>query len=89
VGDVRGVGLLWAIEFVADKKTKAPFVPELNFAGRIGQAAMQRGVLVYPMQGCADGTAGDHVLVAPAAVIAEGQIQWAVGKLGEAIRQSL
>ena len=27
VGDVRGLGMLWAVEFVADKKSKAPFPP--------------------------------------------------------------
>src|SRR5271154_4226538 len=35
VGDVRGIGLLWAVEFVADKRTKQPFAAELNFAGRV------------------------------------------------------
>jgi adenosylmethionine-8-amino-7-oxononanoate aminotransferase len=34
VGDVRGVGLLWGVEFVADQKTRQPFAPDLNFAGR-------------------------------------------------------
>lgn len=89
VGDVRGIGLLWAVEFVADKKTKKPFAPEVNFAGRVAQAAMQRGVLVYPMQGCADGTAGDHVLVAPPAVITEEQIHWATEHLNQAIQQAM
>ena len=89
VGDVRGIGLLWAIEFVADKKTKRPFASELNFAGRVGQAAMKNGVLVYPMQGCADGTAGDHVLVAPPAVITKDEIHWASEQLSQAIQQAM
>ena len=50
VGDVRGIGLLWAVEFVADKKNKRPFTPEMNIAPRVGSAAVQRGLLVYPMQ---------------------------------------
>jgi hypothetical protein len=89
VGDVRGIGLLWAVELVADKKSKQPFAPSLNFADRVAQAAMQRGVLVYPMQGCVDGTAGDHVLIAPPAVITEDEIHWAVEQLVQAIQQSL
>src|SRR5271155_5222992 len=44
VGEVRGIGLLWGVEFVADKSSKKPFLPELNFAGRVGQAAAARGL---------------------------------------------
>jgi adenosylmethionine-8-amino-7-oxononanoate aminotransferase len=87
VGDVRGIGLLWGIEFVADKSTKRPHPPELNFAGRVGQAAAQRGLLVYPMQGCVDGYSGDHLLIAPPAIISEKQIAWAAGQLRSAIEE--
>jgi len=87
VGDVRGIGLLWGIEFVVDKNTKRPFAPELNFAGRVAQAAVKRGLLVYPMQGCVDGVAGDHLLIAPPAVITAEQIDWAVKQLREAIEE--
>src|SRR5271155_3746398 len=89
VGDVRGLGLLWGIEFVADKKTKTPFPPEKNFAGLVGQACMRRGLLVYPMQGCLDGVAGDHLLIAPPAVISPEQIEWAVEQIRAAVLESL
>ncbi len=89
VGDVRGIGLLWGVEFVADKTTKRPFAPELNFAGRVAQAAVKRGLLVYPMQGCVDGVAGDHLLIAPPAVITAQQIDWAVKQLREAIEEAI
>lgn len=88
VGDVRGLGLLWGVEFVADKKTKAPFPPEKNFAGLVGQACLRRGLLVYPMQGCVDGVAGDHLLIAPPAVISAEQIGWAVEQIRAAILES-
>ena len=65
VGDVRGIGLLWAVEFVADKASKRPFPPDQNFAGRVAAAALKRGLLVYPMQGSVDGISGDHLLLAP------------------------
>jgi adenosylmethionine-8-amino-7-oxononanoate aminotransferase len=87
VGDVRGIGLLWGVEFVADKATKRPFAPELNFAGRVAQAAVNRGLLVYPMQGCVDGVSGDHLLIAPPAVITAEQIDWAAKQLREAIEE--
>jgi len=88
VGDVRGIGLLMGIEFVTDKSTKQPFAPQENFAGRVGQAAAKRGLLVYPMQGCVDGTSGDHLLIAPPAVITSDQIEWSTSQLSEAIQEA-
>jgi hypothetical protein len=88
VGDVRGIGLLWAVEFVADKTTKRPFPPDQNFAARVGAAALKRGLLVYPMQGSVDGIAGDHLLLAPPAVITKEQIAWSVEQLSASIREA-
>ena len=89
VGDVRGIGLLWGVEFVADKATKQPFAPELNFAGHVAAAAVNRGLLVYPMQGCVDGVSGDHLLIAPPAVITAEEIGWAVSQLRKAIEEAI
>jgi len=88
IGDVRGIGLLWGVEFVADKRSKQPFLPELNFAARVAQAALKRGLLVYPVQGCVDGSSGDHVLIAPPAVITAEQIAWSVDQLKLAVQES-
>jgi len=88
VGDVRGIGLLRGVELVSDKQSKQPFDPQLNFASRVTAAALKRGVLVYPVQGCVDGVAGDHVLIAPPAVIAAEEIDWAVEQLAEAIQEA-
>ena len=88
VGEVRGIGLLRGVEFVAEKASKRPFPPELNFAGRVAAAAITRGLLVYPMQGCVDGVSGDHLLIAPPAVITGEQIDWAVEQLKEAIAEA-
>jgi adenosylmethionine-8-amino-7-oxononanoate aminotransferase len=65
VGDIRGLGLLLGIEFVANKNSREPFPASANIAERIRQAAMEEGVLTYPTQGCVDGTNGDHLLLAP------------------------
>ena len=88
VGDVRGIGLLRGVEFVSDKQSKKPFAPELNFAGRVAGAALKRGLLVYPIQGCVDGISGDHLLIAPPAVITEEQIEWSVRQLRESIKEA-
>jgi adenosylmethionine-8-amino-7-oxononanoate aminotransferase len=87
VGDVRGIGLLWAVEFVADKASKRPFAPTQNFAGSVAAAALKRGLLVYPMQGSVDGISGDHLLVAPPAIITHEQIAWSVEQLRAAVRR--
>jgi adenosylmethionine-8-amino-7-oxononanoate aminotransferase len=88
VGETRGIGLLRGVEFVANKQSKQPFDPKINFAGRVTSAALKRGLLVYPIQGCVDGIAGDHLLIAPPAVITPEQIDWAVQQLAEAIKES-
>ena len=85
VGDVRGVGLLRGVEFVSDKKTKTSFDPAAGFSSRVGEAAQRRGVLVYPMQGCVDGMRGDHLLLAPPAIITAEEIQHGVEELRQAI----
>lgn len=65
VGQIRGKGLLIAIELVADRVTKEPFEPGLGVARKIAQSAFQRGLLVQPGSGCADGVRGDIVLICP------------------------
>ena len=88
VGDIRGMGLLWAVEFVADKPTKRPFPATESFSARVGAAALKRGLLVYPMQGCLEGTSGDHILLAPPAVITKQQVSWSVDQLASAIGEA-
>jgi adenosylmethionine-8-amino-7-oxononanoate aminotransferase len=89
VGDVRGLGLLWGVEFVAEKFSKKPFAPELNFAAQVGHAAARRGLLVYPMQGCVDGISGDHLLISPPAIITNEQVLWSIEQLRAAIEEAL
>lgn len=65
VGQVRGLGLLRGVEFVKDKGAREPFPKEAGIAEKIRQAALEKNVLLYPGQGCVDGSHGDHVLLAP------------------------
>ncbi len=88
VGDVRGMGLLRAVEFVADKASKKPFASGQGFAARVGAAALKQGLLVYPMQGSVDGISGDHILLAPPAIITAEQIAWSIDQLSAAIREA-
>lgn len=89
VGDIRGRGLLQAIELVSDRATKAPFPRAQAVAGRIKKAAMDAGLLVYPGGGCADGQAGDHVLIAPAFNAGDEAIDCIVERLRAAVDAAL
>jgi len=88
VGDVRGIGLLWAIEFVVDKASKVPYPASQNFSGLVAQAATDRGLLVYPGQGCAGADSGDHIVLAPPAVMSPEQVDWACEQLSHAILEA-
>lgn len=89
VGDIRGRGLMWGIELVADRHTKAPFDPALKLHARIKQQAMQRGLMVYPMGGTVDGRHGDHVLIAPPFVASTAQLDEVVQRLDDAMSAAL
>jgi adenosylmethionine-8-amino-7-oxononanoate aminotransferase len=73
VGDIRGQGLLLGIEFVQNKSTRQPFPASDRIAEKIQAAAMDRGVLTYPTQGCLDGNIGDHILLAPPFILTPGE----------------
>jgi adenosylmethionine-8-amino-7-oxononanoate aminotransferase len=87
IGDVRGVGLLYGIEFVAEKANKRPYDPSQQFSSKVAAIAAELGVMTYPMQGCIDGVSGDHLLIAPPAIVDGDEIDFAVTQLGIAIDQ--
>ena len=85
VGDIRGRGMFRALEFVADRETKMPFEPELKLAARLKAAAMENGLICYPMSGTIDGQRGDHVLLAPPFICTRDQIDELVTKLSTSL----
>jgi adenosylmethionine-8-amino-7-oxononanoate aminotransferase len=85
VGDLRGLGMMWAVEFVADRQTRAPMPARLHMAQRICDRAFERGLILYPGSGSVDGVRGDHLMVAPPFVITEAEIDGVVGMLKEVI----
>ena len=89
VGDVRGRGLFQAVEIVADRATKEPFDPKLKLHARIKRAALERGLMVYPMGGTVDGVRGDHVLLAPPFIVDDAALEVIVDRLGDAIDDAL
>jgi adenosylmethionine-8-amino-7-oxononanoate aminotransferase len=89
VGDIRGRGLFWALELVQDRAAKRPFDPGRRLHARIKQAALDAGLLCYPMGGTLDGVQGDHVLLAPPFIIEPPQIGEILDKLERALRAAL
>ena len=56
-----------------------------RFARRVADAAFDKGLFVYPATGCADGVAGDLIMVAPPFIITEAQMDEVVRLLREAV----
>jgi adenosylmethionine-8-amino-7-oxononanoate aminotransferase len=85
IGDIRGRGLLQAIEIVADRATKAPFDPALALYQRAKAAAFERGLLIYPGGGTVDGCAGDHILLAPPYNVTDEELEMIVDLLAQTV----
>ncbi|WP_281994689.1 aspartate aminotransferase family protein [Ruegeria faecimaris] len=89
VGDIRGRGLFRGIELVSDRAGKTPFDPSLGLAGKIKKAALNAGLICYPMSGTRDGRSGDHILLAPPFIIEDAQIEELVEKLEAALKAAI
>ena len=89
VGDIRGRGLFLAMEFVADCDSKTPLDPRRKFGATLKNVAMENGLICYPASGTADGTSGDHVLLAPPFNISEDELALLVARLDCSIAETL
>ena len=85
VGDIRGRGLLQAIELVADRSTKAPLDPALALHERAKANAFDRGLLIYPGGGTVDGRVGDHILLAPPYNVTDDELGMIIDLLGDTL----
>ncbi len=81
VGEVSGMGMLGALELVADKATKRPFE-----GMRVGQycaaAAEQNGLIVRPL-------GGNRIALCPPLIILEEHVDEIIDKLGRALDSTL
>ena len=81
VGEVRGVGLMGAVEFVADRERKTRFDPALKVGARISKAARDRGLIARAMPH------GDILGFAPPLVTTRGEVDEIVDIAERAVRQ--
>ena len=83
IGDVRGKGLLTAIELVADRETKRPLDQALGVTKRLHALARARGLMIYPGAG-GDG-AGDQILITPPLIVTHEDVDLIVDLLALAL----
>ena len=86
VGDVRGRGLLWAVELVADKATKTPFPAATGLTAKIVAAGIAHGIFVYP--GGVD-PARDVITFGPPFTISEQEIELIGERFESALESAL
>jgi adenosylmethionine-8-amino-7-oxononanoate aminotransferase len=77
VGEVRGLGLMAAVEVVQDRDSRAPYPPAMGIGGKLAQAMRDRGVVTR--------VKGESILFAPPLVVTEAQVDTMVNATAEAI----
>lgn len=87
VGDIRGRGCFFGIEFVKDKAKKTPFPKGAGINGAVEKVAFEKGLIVLAGGGSVDGVLGDHIMIAPAFNISESDVDKLVDTLEETIKE--
>lgn len=87
VGDIRGRGLFWAIEFVQDRSTKSPFPAKDMVATQISELALtdRYSMMTYPGAGTADGVNGDHIILAPPYTVTAEDVEYIVATISRVV----
>ncbi|KGO45934.1 Pyridoxal phosphate-dependent transferase, major region, subdomain 2 [Penicillium expansum] len=85
VGDIRGRGLFWAIEFVLDKNAKSAFPPKDTFCGNVVKTALNMGLNILGNLGHTGEYQVDHVLVCPAYTTTDAELAIIVSLLKAAV----
>jgi adenosylmethionine---8-amino-7-oxononanoate aminotransferase len=79
VGDVRRRGLMAAVELVADRKTRAPFLPEQRVGAAVCRRARELGLVIRPLD--------DVIVIMPALAMSADELRFLCATLARAIRE--
>ena len=77
VGNVRGLGMMAAVEVVADKATKQLFPPEIGLAQKLTDALLDRGLCTRVAMDC--------ICIAPPLVTTDAEVDRIVSIIGETV----
>jgi L-2,4-diaminobutyrate transaminase len=83
VGDIRGVGMLAAVEFVQDRKSRTFFAPTATIGAKISAALAAKGVIARAMP------QGDILGFAPPFCLTAEQAEHVAKTTAEAVREVL
>ena len=78
VGEVRGVGMIAAVEFVADKETRRKFAPTTKLGPRLMAHCEANGVIGRALP-------GDALAFSPPLVITEAEVDEMLERVGHAV----
>ena len=81
VGEVRGVGLIAAVELVADKATRAPFPPTRKLGARVQEIAQDERLIVRAL--------GDSIAFTPPLIISAEEIDELLARLSRSLDRTL
>lgn len=77
IGELRGIGFMWALEAVKDRATKTPFDGSLSVSERIANTCTDLGLICRPL--------GQSVVLCPPFILTEEQMDEMLDKLEQAL----
>jgi 4-aminobutyrate--pyruvate transaminase len=81
VGEVRGLGMLGALEIVRDRATKESFDPTLKVPAYVSNVAQEKGLMIRPLSNC--------VVFAPPLIAERQHIDLAMDIYAQALQSTL
>lgn len=79
IGELRGVGYMWALEAVKDRATKTPFDGSLSVSERIANTCTDLGLICRPL--------GQSIVLCPPFILTEPQMDEMFDKLEHALKK--
>ena len=78
VGEVRGIGMVWAVELVADRESNTPLDPSLGVGPFVRDWCWENGMILR--------NNADILIIAPALIMSREEIDVMLGKIDQVIQ---